>query len=124
MLYATQLLTQIELTMASQSLTIQECKDIAAEYGPQHERAEAAGKLIHTVNQWAAADEAELPGGRKRPPTLPTLLGGNGTTTVARPRMRHDDASTQDDDAVPADQTTTDAEKQKEREQHEQEAVN
>ena len=50
MLYATQLLTQIEMTMGKQSLTIRECSGIATEYGSQHERAEQAGKLIQSVN--------------------------------------------------------------------------
>ena len=49
--YATQLLTQIKLAIARQSLTMQECKDIATKHGLQHKRAEAAGKLIHTVNR-------------------------------------------------------------------------
>ena len=125
MMYATQLLTQIEPTAARQSLTMQECKDIATKHGSQHKRAEAAGKLIHTVNQWAAADEADLPGGpggRKRPPTMPTLLGGTPATAVAGQPRRRDVAITWEDRTMPADEATTEAENRKEREQREREA--
>ena len=75
MLHATQLLTQIELTAARQSLTTKECEGIAKEHGSRHKRAEAAGKLIHEVNQWTMADDAAFHDGRKRPPAMPTLLG-------------------------------------------------
>ena len=49
MLYATQLLKRIEMTEAEQSLTMKECNNTAATHGPQHKRAEAAGKLIKIV---------------------------------------------------------------------------
>ena len=68
MLHATQLLTRIELTAATHSLTMRECNGIAAEHGPQHKRAEAAGKLIHTVSQWAAADRTGLSDDRQKIP--------------------------------------------------------
>ena len=88
MLYATQLLMWIELTAAQQSLTMHECKDIATTHGSQHKRAEAAGQLIKTVNQWMAADGAASPDS-KRPPPMPTLLGGTTATKVAgQPRQK------------------------------------
>ena len=46
---------RIEMTAAEQSLTMKECNNIVATHGPQHKRAEAAGKLIKTVMQWESA---------------------------------------------------------------------
>jgi hypothetical protein len=83
MLYATQLLMRIEMTAAEQSLTMKECNDNAATHGPQHKRAEAAGKLIKTVLQWESADAAASPS-RQRAPPMPTLLGGNKATMPTR----------------------------------------
>ena len=123
MLYATQLLTRIELTAAGHSLTMKECEGIAKKHGPQHKRAEAAGKLIHTVNQWAAADGAELPGERKRLPPMPTLLGGTAAPTATGRPWRHDEDDTPDDDAAPAGHAMTEEEHRMAREQREQEAA-
>ena len=123
MLYATQLLTRIELTAATHSLTMKECKGIATEHGPQHKRAEAAGKLIHTVSQWAAADSTGPSDDRQKFPHMPTLLGGAAAPAAAGGRKRHDEEDAPDDDAAATGHATTEDEYTRmEREQREQEA--
>jgi hypothetical protein len=123
MLYATQLLTRIELTAATHSLTMRECKCTATEHGPQHKRAEAAGKLIHSVSQWAAADRARLPGERQPIPPMPTLLGGAAAPAATGRRRRHDEDDAPDDDAAAAGHAMTEGEHRMAREQREQEAA-
>ena len=123
MLYATQLLTRIELTAATHSLTMRECNGIATEHGPQHKRAEAAGKLIHTVSQWAAADRTGLSDDRQKIPPMPTLLGGAAAPAAAGRRRRHDEDDAPDDDAAAAGHAMTEDEHRMAREQREQEAA-
>jgi len=123
MLYATQLLTRIELTAAAHSLTMTECHGIAAEHGPSWKRAEAAGKLIYTVSQWAAADSPGPSDDRQKFPHMPTLLGGAAAPAAAGGRKRHDEEDAPDDDAAATRRATTEDEYTRmEREQREQEA--
>ena len=102
---------------------MKECEGIAKKHGPQHKRAEAAGKLIHTVNQWTAADRAGLPGERQKIPPMPTLLGGAAAPTATGRPWRHDEDDTPDDDAAAAGHAMTEEEHRMAREQREQEAA-
>jgi hypothetical protein len=87
-LYATQLLMQIEMIAAKQSLTMKECNNIAATHGTPHARAEAGGKLIRSVMQWTAVDAAAVPNKRAAPP-MPTLLGDtNAAAATVQTRRR------------------------------------
>ena len=122
MLHATQLLTQIELTAARQSLTMKECEGIAKEHGSQHKRAEAAGKLIHKVNQWATADGAALHDGGRRPSAMPTLLGGTIAPTATGRSVHFNGGGTPDDDTTPTDDAITEEGHRMARERREQEA--
>jgi hypothetical protein len=121
-LYATQLLVQIEMTAAEQSLTMKECNNISAKHRTPNARATAGGKLIRSVMQWAIADEAvDLP--KRTAPPMPTLLGDADTDAATGQSERDDDAHTRGDGTRPVGAATTAADEQRMREQREQEAA-
>ena len=123
MLYATQLLMRIEVTAAEQSLTMKECNDIAATHGSERKRADAARKLIKTVAQWMTEDAEAVTSSRKRTSPMPALLGGTTTAAAAGQPGQSDDDHMRGGGAVPADETTKEADAQMEREQHERDTA-